>query len=127
MSFHIYEGSCRSRTTTKAWKRTFGVSSMTEEKKIGTCHPLMISYLTYKAAWFELFTTNNYFNNHIWIIIFGKKKLPTFYVPVGLMNIGGHDFAYKQKDYLSRCLIIFMVVEFSALLCPPLGSAVPFF
>jgi hypothetical protein len=53
-------------------EQTFGVSSMTEEKKIGTCHPLMISYLTYKVAWFELFNTNNYFNKHIWIIISGK-------------------------------------------------------
>lgn len=51
---------------------------MTEEKKIGTCHPLMISYLTYKAAWFELFTTNNYLNNHIWIIIFGKQETSYF-------------------------------------------------
>jgi hypothetical protein len=27
-----------------------------------------------------------------------NKKLPTFDVPVGLMNIGGHDFAYKKKE-----------------------------
>jgi hypothetical protein len=51
---------------------------MTEEKKIDTCHSLMISYLTYKVAWFDLFSANNYFNNHIWIIIFGKQETSYF-------------------------------------------------